>query len=144
MYQIEKSVFINRPQQEIFDYVSNPVNDPQWRSGGGTTEKTSEGPTGLGTTYRATTTLLGRGIETDIEITSWDAPNGYTWKTLNGPIPFETTLTFDPKEDGTQLTMSGQGEIGGFFKMAEGLVGKQIEKQVDSDLKALKILMEQG
>ena len=143
MYQIEKSVFINRPQQEVFDFVSDPANDSQWQSNGGTSEKTSEGPTGVGTTYRATATLLGRKIETDLEIISWDAPSEYTWKTLNGPIPFETKLIFDSKENGTQLTMSGHGELGGFFKMAEGLVGKQLDKQVDADLKALKLLLEQ-
>ncbi len=144
MYQFEKSVFINRPQQEVFDFVSNTANESQWDSGGGTTEKTSEGPTGLGTTYRTTTKFLGRGIEADIEITSWDAPNEYTQKGTSGPFPFETKNTFTPKENGTQLTISGQAELSGFFKMAEGLVGKQLEKHIDTDLNLLKIVLEQG
>ena len=144
MYKFEHSVFINRPQQEVFDFVSNPANDSQWDSGGGTTEMTSEGPLGLGSTFRTTTKFLGRGIEANLENTSWDAPNEYTQKALSGPIPFEVKKTFDPKENGTQLTVSGQVEFGGFIKMAEGLVGKQMEKQIDTDYNALKILLEQG
>jgi hypothetical protein len=35
-------------------------------------------------------------------------------------------------------------EIGGFFKMAEGLVGKQAEKQTEADLEVLKRLLESG
>ena len=132
MYQFEKSVFIERPQQEVFDFVSNRANDSQWQSGGGTTEKTSEGPIGLGTTYRSTTKLLGRGIESTLEITSWDAPNELSEKTTSGPIPFEGKSTFSPKENGTQLTFSGQAELGGFFKMAEGLVGKQMQKSFET------------
>ncbi len=38
----------------------------------------------------------------------------------------------------------GKGEFGGFFKLAEGLVGKQAEKQSESDLAALKLLLESG
>jgi carbon monoxide dehydrogenase subunit G len=144
MITFEKSIFINRPQQEVFDFVSNRANDSQWQSGGGSTEKTSEGLTGLGTTYRSTTNLIGRGIESTTEIISWDAPNELSEKTTSGPIPFEGKTTFSPKENGTQLTFSGQAELGGFFKMAEGLVGKQMEKQIDTDLNALKLLLEQG
>ncbi len=32
MFTYEKSIFINRPQQEVFDFLYNPANDPQWRS----------------------------------------------------------------------------------------------------------------
>lgn len=33
MISFEKQLFINRPLQEVFDYVSNPANDAQWRDG---------------------------------------------------------------------------------------------------------------
>lgn len=144
MYQFEQNVFINRPQQEVFDYLTNPVNNPQWQSGGGTTEMTSEGPIGLGSTFRSTTKFLGRGIGSTLEFSSWDPPKVYTQKALSGPIPFELKTTLDSKENGTQLTISGQAEFSGFFKMAEGLVGKQLEKRMDTDLNALKLLLEEG
>ena len=37
-----------------------------------------------------------------------------------------------------------QAELGGFFKLAEGLVGKQIEKQMETDSAKLKKLLEAG
>ncbi len=40
--------------------------------------------------------------------------------------------------------MDGQAEFGGFFKMAEGLVGKQLEKQLDTDFNGLKRALEEG
>ena len=142
MYKFEKSVFIQRAQQEVFDFVSDPANEPQWQSGGGSSEWTSEGPVGVGSTQRSTTKFLGREIESTIEITVWDPPNEYTQKVLSGPVPFEANMKFEPKEDGTQIILSGQAEFGGFFKLAEGLVGKQLEKQLDNDLKSLKELLE--
>ena len=53
MYTFEKSIFINRPPQEIFDFITNPANDAQWRSSSLSAEWTSEGPVGLGSTQRS-------------------------------------------------------------------------------------------
>jgi hypothetical protein len=50
----------------------------------------------------------------------------------------------ESRENGTQLTLRAQKEGGGFFKMAEGLVGKQAEKQTEADFEALKLMLETG
>jgi carbon monoxide dehydrogenase subunit G len=47
-------------------------------------------------------------------------------------------------ENGTQLSVRAHLEIGGFFKMAEGLVGKQAKKQIDADFEALERFLEAG
>ena len=83
-------------------------------------------------------------MEAEIELTSYDSPNLASVKSINGPVPFENTYKFESNGNSTQMTISGQAEIGGFFKMAEGLVGKQFEKQMDADGIALKKLLEAG
>ena len=42
------------------------------------------------------------------------------------------------------MTEGFKAELGGLLKMAEGLVGKQAAKQFDTDLDALKLLVEAG
>ena len=142
MFTFEKSLFINRPPQEVFDFVSDPAKDTEWRNTAGSSEWTSEGPPGVGSTLHSVDKFLGRKIDSTAEITAWDPPNLYGQKVLSGPIPFEFTIKFESKENGTQLTMSGEAEPGGFFKIAEGLVGKQLEKQLDTDFNALKLVLE--
>jgi len=144
MFKFEKSVFINRPQQEVFDFVTNLNNDSKWQSGIESVERTSDGPIGVGSTWGYKLKFMGREIEADIELTSYDSPNQASVKSIGGPVPFENTYTFESKDGGTQMTLNGQAEIGGFFKMAEGLVGKQMEKQMDADGAALKKLLEAG
>lgn len=144
MFTFETSVFVNRPQQEVYDFVSNPANDSQWQSGSVSAEWTSDGPVGIGSTQRAINRFLGRDIESTAEIKSWDPPNQYALKVVSGPIPFEATVNFESKDNGTQITYSGQAEAGGFFKLAEGLVGKQLNKQIELDANALKIVLENG
>jgi uncharacterized membrane protein len=144
MIKIEKSVLINRPQQEVFDFVTNLSNDPQWQSSIESVEQVSDGPIGVGSTWRYVSKYLGRKNETEIQMTSYEPPRHSTVKAVSGPIPFENTHTFQAQDGGTLLTFTGQAEIGGFFKMAEGLAGKQLEKQIESDAAALKKLLEAG
>jgi hypothetical protein len=63
-------------------------------------------------------------------------------KANNGPLKFENTNKFEAKDGGTLLVQTFQGEVGGFFKMAEGLAIKQMQKQVESDGDRLKKLLE--
>jgi len=137
MFKYEKSVFINRPQQEVFDFVTNLSNDAQWQNSIESVKRLSDGPIGVGSTWRYVTSLLGRKNEVDVQMTSYEPP-------LGGSIPFENTHTFQAQDGGTLLTFTGQAEIGGFFKMAEGLAGKQIEKQLETDAAELKKLLEAG
>jgi carbon monoxide dehydrogenase subunit G len=143
MITFEKTIFINRPQQEVFDFMSNLENDAQWRSLE-SIKRTSDGPIGAGSTWRETGKFMGRGIEFDVEFMSYDPPHQFVVKTTSGPFPMEITNKFEDQDGGTLLSLSATAEVGGFFKMAEGLVSKQAEKQIESDWAALKKLLEAG
>ena len=86
---------------------------------------------------------MGRKIKSTLEVTAWDRPNKYGFKVIEGPVPFQgvTELTTSG-ELGTELTVDIEAEFGGFFKLAEGLVGKQLEKTLDTDFNALKLVLE--
>jgi carbon monoxide dehydrogenase subunit G len=142
MYQFEKTIDIDRPQQEVFDFLSDLSNDTKWRDSAVSSELQSEGPMGVGSKIHSVDKIMGRKIESTAEISVWDPPNRYGQKTLGGPVPFEFTIQLRPEGEGTHLTMQGQAEMGGFFKMAEGLVGRQLEKQLDTDLQGLKRVLE--
>ena len=142
MYSFEKSITINRSLQDVFDYVTNPANDALWQSGVESSEWASDGSPGVGAINKVVRNFMGRKIESEIELTVWDPPNQMTGKSIGGPIPMEMTQKFEANGNGTLLTLTGQADIGGFFKLAEGLVGKQVEKQIESDHVALKQILE--
>ncbi|UCC86571.1 MAG: SRPBCC family protein [Anaerolineales bacterium] len=144
MFTFEKSIFIKRPPQEVFDFMGDPTNDPQWRDSAISAEWTSEGSPGVGSTVRSVDKILGRQMESTSEIIAWDRPHLWGQKSVGGPMPYEMTVKFEVKEQGTQLTVSGNVEPGGFFKIAEGLVRKQLEKQFETDLNGLKRVLEAG
>ena len=51
---------------------------------------------------------------------------------------------FEPADGGTRFTQTFEAEIGGFFKLAEPLVGRAIRRQMDADMATLKDLLEAG
>lgn len=135
---------IERPQEEVFDFLADPANDTKWRDSAVSSEWLTEGPTAVGSQLKSVDKLMGRKIESTSEITAYDPPNKYGQKTLGGPVPFEFSITLEPEGSGTKLTMDGQAEVGGFFKLAEGLVGKQLEKQIETDFNGLKRVLEES
>ena len=144
MFSFEKTIFINRPAQEVFDLVTDPSRDALWRPSAISSEWATEGPPGVGSIKKEVGKLMGRKMESATEVTHWESPNLYGNKSVGGPIPFQSKMVFESRDNGTQLTFSGQAEIGGFFKIAEGLAGRQLEKVMDSDLKNLKAFLEGG
>ena len=84
MYKSEMSIFVNRPLQTVFDYVSNFANIPKWANSVESAELTSNGPLGVGSTYKTVGRLLGLKIEGAVEITRWDPPNLFSYKSVSG------------------------------------------------------------
>jgi carbon monoxide dehydrogenase subunit G len=136
------TTFINRPAQEVFDFVTNPANAVQWESGTVSSTYTSEGPVGVGSKLQNIGRMMGRKIEANAEITQWNPPNVYGFKATNGPAKLEANYKFEVKDGGTLLIQSSQVELGGFFGMAEGLAVKQMQKQFETNFNTLKTLLE--
>ena len=50
--------------------------------------------------------------------------------------------SFESVKGGTKVSMEFEGEVGGFFKMAESLVMKMGMKQIEKDINILKEMLE--
>ncbi len=141
MLKIESSVVINRPLEDVFAVLSNVENNPKWSPIFLEVKKTSAGPIGVGTTYRGVAKFLGQRIETETEVTEYE-PNRTIASKSKSPFPVEVRQTFEPVEGGTRVNFTLNGEPGGFFKLAEPLVGTMARRSTEADLANLKDLME--
>jgi len=142
MIEFEKNISIQRSSQDVFDVITEPAKTPQWQSGVKSAEWITDAPVGVGSTFRTQARFLGRDIETDLKVTEWEPSKLVTIQSVSGPIQLEITNKVEPQGDVTLLSVTGRLEVGGFFKLGEGLVGKQVEKQVDNDMHTLKLLLE--
>ena len=142
MKRIEVSVVINRPIEEVFAYVTNLENDTQWQSSVLESGLVGEGPLGVGTKTREVRKFMGRRLESVAEVTAYEPNAKIAFKSTSGPVQYEASYTFEPVDAGTKVTIVGEADTGGFFKLAEGLVVRQFEKEMQTALAALKDILE--
>ncbi len=142
MVKVEVSAVINRPVEEIFDYISNPENGPKWQSGVLEAEQTSKGPSSVGATIREVRKFMGRRIDQTFEITEYEPNRMIKQKTISGPMTLDASYAFESVEDGIRVTIGGEGDSGGFFKLADPIINRMAKRQMEADLANLKDLLE--
>jgi uncharacterized protein YndB with AHSA1/START domain len=141
MLKIETSIVINRPVGDVFAVLSNVENNPKWSAVFLDAKKTSEGPIGVGTTWRVVGRAFGQGIEAEVEVTEYE-PNRKWAQKQSGPISAKIWQTYEPVEEGTRVNVAFEAEPGGFFKLAEPLVKTMMKRGIATDLATVKDLME--
>ncbi len=147
MQKFTVSVLINRSQQDVFDFLTNPANLPKWNPVMESGEWSSSGVPGIGSTYKVLAKMPGGKKEGQFEITHWDPPNRYGYKTSArvGPVEsIEAVITLAPKENGTQLAIESQSKLAGVPKFAEGFVARMGKKENESNFRNAKCLLEAG
>jgi len=142
MIKVESSVVIGRPVEEVFAFVADPANNAKWQEGLIESRLESPGPMGLGSKITDVRKFIGRKLESQLEVTAFEPGKRVSLKVVKGPLPFEVTQTFEPEAGGTRLGFVAQGEPAGFFKLAEGMVKKQLEDQLTENASRLKKALE--
>lgn len=141
------SVLINRSQQDVFDFLSDPAIKHTWMPMLESAAWTSSGEPGVGSTVRAMMKMAGKETEMRIEVTQWDVPNRYGYKMLNVPFPMKAmahSFRLEPEDGGTRVTQVGEFEMVSILRFATGWMSKFATKMNGSELKTLKQLLEAG
>jgi uncharacterized membrane protein len=71
--RVEESIEINRPLEEVFDYVSDVDNYPEWMAHALEVFKDTEGPPQQNDRFIVAIRSVGRRFETPYERTSYEA-----------------------------------------------------------------------
>ncbi len=142
MAKVEASKVINRPIEEVFTFAANIENNPKWQDRVLEARVTSEGPISTGSTFRYVEKLLNRIVDTTGEITEYNPNRNYFFKSISGPFKLNGGFTFESVNGGTKVALKIEAKIGGFFKLAEPIVVKRVQKQLEADLAKLKDILE--
>lgn len=144
MITFEIGILIDRSVEDVFAFVSNPMNLPKWQSMVATVEPASSGFVGVGSKYKVHSELMGRKIDGVMEITDYDPPSKFGFKNVAGPVQIRAMASFKSVGTGTHLSLNAEGEPGGVFKLAEGVLARQVKSQMEDNLKRLKSVLESG
>ena len=140
MPQVVGEIVINRPVEQVFDFVADERNEPQFNPKVRTVEKVTPGPVGEGTRFRTQVKARRRTAEMSVELTAYDRPRRLTSVSALSNMEIEGTLTFDPVPEGTRMRWSWDLAPRGTLRLATpviGLIGRRQERTIWTSLKHL-------
>jgi carbon monoxide dehydrogenase subunit G len=140
MVRIDGEIVINRPTEEVFDFVADERNEPRYNPQMRRAELISDGPIGVGTRFQAEMVSMGRGVEMVIEFTGFERPRRLASSTHMSTMDVQYTLTFEPVPEGTRMRWSGDLEPRGMLKLLSPVVaglGRRQEQRIWTGLKHL-------
>ena len=141
--RVQGSVEINRPLQEVFNYVSDVDNYPKWMAHVLGVRKEMPGPPRESDRFVVVIKSVGRRFETPYERTSYEADRGYTDRAVGGPIPnHQWHSGFEETPRGTSYTRTVHVESSGLLKLLEPLQKRAADRQLRKDLQKLKGVVE--
>ena len=142
MISINVSMLILRPIWEVFDFISKPENNTQWQYGSIESVQLSAGNLQVGTVFSSFGHFMGRRIQSNFEVTEYEASKSYGFETISGPIQLQTSYSFEAVDHGTTVIVSSLINPGGFFKLLDPIVARAAKKQFKENLARLKALLE--
>jgi len=133
MPSAQRSVVINRPPGEVFDFFTNPTNESRWRTH--LKEVSASGPLGVGSrVHQVVKGPGGRGIPADIEVTVYQPPERYAFRVVAGPVRPTGEYRFAGVGDTTTVSLSLEAQMSGLKKL---LMSRAVQKSMDGEMRAL-------
>jgi hypothetical protein len=139
--RVDSSVEIRRPVPEVFAFVADTGNDPQWHLDAVDVSRTSEGEIGVATTFAVGIQFMGRR-EAWWRVTEFE-PNRREVIRVQAE-PFNPTLTylFDASNGGTRFTRRIEIEPRGYVRVLAPVVRRMIERRQALFVRRLKEVLE--
>jgi hypothetical protein len=142
MINLISSTLIERPVKQVFDFVSTPENDFQWRYGTLATAQLPKGSDSLQTFFRSIGHLMGRRNLGTFEVTEFEPNEKYGFISLSGPVHSRTSYTFENVSGGTRINVSIEASAPNFFHITENLLWETMNIQLEEDVAMLKTVLE--
>lgn len=143
MAKVEKSIIINAPLEKVFAYIEDPMSNPEWMVGMVEAKDVTVTDEGVGSHFRWVYKMAGMRFEGESTTTEY-IPNQRMVSQSKGGILSTWTWTFDPHDGGTKvnLVVEYTVPVPVLGKLAEALVLKQNERDLDRSLANIKAKME--
>lgn len=129
MIQVETSVTIRRPIEDVFDYVSHIENCTEWVPLVVDARQVSPGPLGEGTVVMEVLNMPFRRVELEWRVTAYDPPRLCRFESSSSISDTASTFNLTPVDGGTQLNYQVESEPKGMFKLIDPLLNRISQSQ---------------
>jgi carbon monoxide dehydrogenase subunit G len=130
---------IRRSVEDVFDYLSDPRNEPRWLPGAKSVTMTSDGEPGLGSTFVGEYARAGR---VELELVEFERPARVTFRADSKIVRFDDAVELVPDNGGTQLRAHMTAEPKGWMSLMGPLMAKTMRSQFAANWDHLRRALE--
>jgi uncharacterized protein YndB with AHSA1/START domain len=133
----QTGVRIERPIEEVFAFVSDPLNIPSWNSAVETLRRSD-----VDSTYSMERRLpVGHAVN-ELEIVALERPVEVAVRTTSGPTPFHYRYRLSEENGTTAVQLDAAVELGRVPALFAPLAARAVKRGVDDNFAALKKILE--
>lgn len=140
--RVQGDILIERPIEEVFDFVADERNEPKYNAQMTQADKVTPGSIGVGTKFHSFMTGVGGTAEMTVEFIEFIRPKRIVETTHLSTMDINGALYFEPVAEGTRMTWVWDLRPRGFLKFLGPIVGRIGDRQERTIWSGLKRLME--
>jgi uncharacterized membrane protein len=145
MIEVRADRVIERPLEEVFDYMARLEELPQWLVGCRKAWSVSGDPRAAGSRVAHEDEFMGTRFETHFDVVEWVDNERMVFEAISGPMRGRSVETFEAYgDDATLVEIHVTGELSGPLKAANWIARRAAQAQLDESLDNLKELLEAG
>jgi uncharacterized membrane protein len=135
--EFDLEVTIARPVADVFAYVTDVRNVPEWQESAVSAEWLQEGRR-----FRERRQFMGRDADLELEVTAWEPDRRFDVRAVKAPVKFEIHHSFEAVDGSTRVHVRAEAKLGGALRFAAGMARRQAEQQFRRDFERVKELLE--
>ena len=144
MIDLETSVEISLPVAEVFAFVADQTNAPQWQNGLHEVRRLTEGPVGVGSQHEFIRRFAGREIASRNRFVAFEEGRYVRFEIPDGWLTGEASYLTEPSPVGTVLTSQMRFHAHGVAALLEPLLSRVLARDSRRDEARLKQVLEHG
>lgn len=142
MIEVEHTLEIDRPVDEVFAYLTDVARLPEWQESAEEVEL--DGVLQEGARFREVRSFMGRRATSTLEVTEHAPPRRFALHVVEGPVKYAVEHALEDVGGRTRVTFVARGDTGRVPRLMRGTVRRLVERQFVHDLEALKRRLESG
>ena len=142
MSEFEVDIEIGIRIEIVFRYLTNLNDTPRWYSAVKSARLVEGTGPGLGSKYEILRQLPQGRAEDIVEVTEFEPPHLFTFRTSKGATPFRYKYVLEEKNGATVVRLHGEISLSGGARLLSPLATQAFKRGMQSNLETLKRLLE--
>lgn len=145
-FTINESVTIDRPIEEVFEFIADGENDPRWCPAVKEIRKVSGNGLGKGAAYEMHHTPGGMNFDARVEVVDYERPRLLKWVMTDSGHTLHGTYELEAVNGKTRLTQTSEITFEGWLRIPglimKGRIARDVKKELGKQFANLKRILE--